>query len=194
MVNMCPNRQILSVYYDKELPSPWKEKMAGHLTHCPECRNRLEQYRSFSFPAAGGAETVLNFYMEGAKTRVWHNFAALEETAARVKPRPHLWRRSIVIPLPLAAAMAALMAVAFTLVLLNRPTPMAAPQEIIAANGIGLDLQGITPVSDIRGVLQYLTDEDDIVILRLPESKSFMSYGEPIYIRAEDYSRSILPR
>ncbi|MDR2758875.1 MAG: hypothetical protein LBB78_05805 [Spirochaetaceae bacterium] len=189
---MCPNRQILSVYYDKELPSPWKEKMEAHFILCPECRNRLEQYRSFSF-SAGGEESVLNFRMEGAKTRVWENLAALEEKAAGVKPRQNLWRRSIVIPLPLAAAMAALVAVVFTLVLLNRPAPMTAPQEIIAANGIGLDLQGITPVSDIRGVLQYLSNEDDIVILRLPESKSFMSYGEPLYIRGEDYARSILP-
>jgi hypothetical protein len=191
---MCPNRQILSVYYDKELPSPWREKMEAHLALCPECKNRLEQYRSFSFPAAGGEEAALNSRAEAVKARVWQNLAALEEKTAGLKPRQNLWRRSIVIPLPLAAAVAALMAVAFTLVLLNRPAPMMVPQEISAANGIGLDLQGITPVSDIRGVFQYLSDEDNIVILRLPESKSFMSYGEPLYIRGEDYVRSTLPR
>ncbi|MFP3089111.1 zf-HC2 domain-containing protein [Treponema sp. TIM-1] len=191
---MCPNRQILSVYYDKELPSPWREKMEAHLALCPECRKRLEQYRSFFFPSAGGEASAVNSRTEEAKTRVWQNLAVPEEKPVEVKFRQNLWRRSIVIPLPLAAAMAALLAVAFTLVLLNRPTPMMVPQEITAANGIGLDLQGITPVSDIRGVLQYLSDEDDIVILRLPESKSFMSYGEPLYIRAEDYSRSTLPR
>ncbi|MDR2068615.1 MAG: zf-HC2 domain-containing protein [Spirochaetaceae bacterium] len=189
---MCPNRQILSVYYDKELSSPWREKMEAHIALCPECRNRLEQYRSFLFPAARGEESALNFRTEAAKARVWQNLAVLEEKAAGAISRQNLWHRSIVIPLPLAAAMAALMAVVFTLVLLNRPAPMMVPQELTAANGIGLDLQGISPVSDIRGVLQYLSDEDNIVILRLPESKSFMSYGEPLYIRAEDYSRSTL--
>ncbi|MDR2631507.1 MAG: hypothetical protein LBC60_11345 [Spirochaetaceae bacterium] len=189
---MCPNRQILSLYYDKELPSPWNEKMENHLSLCPDCRNRLEQYRSFSSPAAGEEEAALTARMEGVKTRVWQNLVAREERETLNRPRQNLWRRSIVVPLPLAAAMAALVVVVFTLVLVNRPAPITVPQELMAATGIGLDLEGITPVSDIRGVLQYLSDEDDIVILRLPESKSFMSYGEPVYIRAEDYSRSTL--
>jgi hypothetical protein len=189
---MCPNRQILSVYYDKELPSPWKEKMEAHLAVCPECRNLLEQYRTFSFSALGREEAVFNARMEGAKNRIWQNLAPLVEKEVRLRPRDALWRRSISIPLPLAAAMAALVVAAFTLSFVTRPAPTVAPQDIIAANGIGLDLQGITPASDIRGVLQYLSDEDDIVILRLPESKRFMRYGEPLYIKAEDYSRSTL--
>jgi hypothetical protein len=191
---MCPNRQILSVYCDGELPSPWKEKMETHLTQCAECRNRVEQYRSFSFSAAGPEESAYNSRMETAKKRVWQNLASAGEKGLRVRSRESLWRRSIVIPLPLAAAAAALLAVVFTLAVVNRPAPMTVPQETIAVNGIGPDLQGISSVSDIRGVLQYLSSEDDMVILRLPESKKFMSYGEPMYIRAEDYSRSTLPR
>jgi hypothetical protein len=191
---MCPNRQILSVYYDGELPSPWKEKMETHLIQCAECRNRLEKYRSFSFSSAGLEEAAHNPRVEEAKNRVWQNLAASGENRIQVRSRERLWRRSIVIPLPLAAAVAALMVAAFTLALVTRPAPMTVPQDIIAVTGIGPDLQGISPVSDIRGVLQYLSNEDDIVILRLPESKSFVSYGEPMYVRAEDYSRSTLSR
>jgi hypothetical protein len=41
-------------------------------------------------------------------------------------------------------------------------------------------------------VLRYLGKEDagDIVIIKLPESKSFSSSGEPALIKAADYSRS----
>jgi hypothetical protein len=189
---MCPNHQILSVYCDGELPSPWKEKMETHLTVCTECRNRLEKYRSFL--AAGPEEVAHNSRVEGAKNRVWQNLASLGESRIRVRSQEKLWRRSVVIPLPLAAVVAALMVAAFTLALVTRPAPMMVPQEIIAANGIVPDIQGISPVSDIRGVLQYLSNEDDIVILRLPESKNFVSYGEPMYVRAEDYSRSTWSR
>ncbi|MDR1108855.1 MAG: zf-HC2 domain-containing protein [Spirochaetaceae bacterium] len=186
---MCPNRQLLSVYYDEELPPPWKEKMEAHLAGCPECRNILVRYRSFALDR-DREEAVRNAPMEAAKTRVWQNLAPLAEKEAPRMPRNTLWRRSVSLPLPLAAAMAALVVAAFTLVLRNRPAPMTVPQEIISANGMGLDLQGIAPVSDIRGVFQYLSNEDDVVILRLPESKSFVSYGEPLYIKGEDYSRS----
>ncbi|MDR0688747.1 MAG: zf-HC2 domain-containing protein [Spirochaetaceae bacterium] len=189
---MCPNRQILSVYYDEELPSPWKEKVEAHLAVCPECRNLLERYRSFSFSAPGGEESAIDSRMEAAKNRIWQNLSPLVEKEIRVRPWDKFWQRSVSIPLPLAAAMTALVVAAFTLVFINRPAPMMVPQDIIAANGIGMDLQGITPASDIRGVLQYLSNEDDIVILRLPESKRFMSYGEPRYVKGEDYSRSTL--
>jgi anti-sigma factor RsiW len=192
MVNMCPNRQILSVYHDGELPSPWKEKMETHLAQCAECRNRLEQYRSFSLSAAGQEEPDAR--IEAVKDRVWQKLAFAGANGVRARARESLWRRSIVIPLPVAAAAAALLVLVFTVALVNRPAPVTVPQEIIAANGIVQDLQGISPVSDVRGVLQYLSNEDDVVILRLPESKSFMSYGEPIYVRAEDYSRSTRPR
>jgi hypothetical protein len=189
---MCPDRQILSVYYDEELPSPWKEKMEAHLALCPECRKLVEQYRSFSSSVLGREDAAVNSRMAAAKNRIWQNLAPLVEKDVRLSPRERLWRRSVSIPLPLVAGMAALLVAAFTLVFVNRPAPMMVPQDIIAANGIGLDLQGITPASDIRGVLQYLGNEDDIVILRLPESKRFMSYGEPLYIKGEDYSRSTL--
>lgn len=192
---MCPNRQLLSVYYDEELPAPWKEKMEAHLAGCPECRNILERYRSFVLER-DREEAARNVPMEAAKNRVWQNLAPLAEKEASRRHRETFWRRSVSIPLPLAAAMAALAVAAFTLVLRTRPEPMMAPQETISAtaNGIGLDLQGLTPVSDVRGVFQYLSNEDDIVILRLPESQSFVSYGEPLYIKGEDYSRSAPPR
>jgi hypothetical protein len=60
----------------------------------------------------------------------------------------------------------------------------------MAATGT-IDMQGIVPVSDMNGVLQYLGNQDtaDIMIIRLPESRNFSSSGEPTIIKAADYSR-----
>ena len=57
-------------------------------------------------------------------------------------------------------------------------------------------MQTIVPITDLNGVLQYLGNDDspDIMIIRLPESRSFMSSGEPAIIRAADYSGSKGPR
>jgi hypothetical protein len=61
--------------------------------------------------------------------------------------------------------------------------------------GLGIEMQTI-PVSDMSGVIQYLENDDsgDIVIIRLPESKSFMSLGEPAIIKATDYAGRRIPQ
>ncbi|MDR2069362.1 MAG: zf-HC2 domain-containing protein [Spirochaetaceae bacterium] len=180
---MCPDRQILSVYFDQELPSPWKEKLEAHLADCSECRNRLEQYRRFSpNPAESEAAAV-----EAVKGRVWSKVACLGEKIPTRKYRGRWWARSVSLPIPAAAAAILFFALAAFFVI--RPV-LRAPQDTEVAAGVGLEVQGIVPVSDMNGVIQYLGGEDtaDIVIIRLPESKRFMSSGEPAIIRAADYS------
>jgi hypothetical protein len=56
----------------------------------------------------------------------------------------------------------------------------------------GLEGPDLIPVADMSGVLQYLGNRDsggDILILRLPETRSFMSSGEPAILKAADYTR-----
>jgi hypothetical protein len=191
MVLMCPDRQILSVYVDGELPSPWKEKMEAHLLSCGACRNRIEGYRRLSrILGAGGSGSVSGERIEAAGDRIWGKIAPLdrEGRSAAVKFR----YRTVSIPLPAAAAAAVIfMAVLLAAIFLPSSFTGNRGQEMAASTGMGLDLQGIIPVSDMNGVLQYLGNEDtaDLVIIRLPESKSFMSSGEPTIIKAADYSR-----
>jgi len=44
-MQMCPEPQLISIYLDKELPSPWKEKLENHLKGCPVCREKLENLK-----------------------------------------------------------------------------------------------------------------------------------------------------
>jgi hypothetical protein len=163
---------MLSLYYDGELPSPWKEKLEVHLAECTPCRDRLEQFRLLSGAISDGAKG------SGDSERVWRQLNA-REIPVRV------WRRSVLVPLPVvAAAAAAALILAFGVFFVRSPRP-ASPVD----SALVYSAQTMAPVSDLSGVLQYLGDDSpDIVIIRLPESRSFMSSGEPAIIRAAEYS------
>jgi hypothetical protein len=203
---MCPDRQLLSVYLDGELPSPWKEKMENHLASCSLCRGTLETWKRISGdmrieedPRAG--ERVwdrLRLRMEdaeGAKItggeEAFRPAAAFSGAGRRV--RAAIWRRRVSLPFPAVAGMAAAAAVMVLILgsVLFRPSPSPIPAISSLENaGIDMELNSIRPVSDVSGVLQYLEsmDSDDIVIIRLPESRSFQSAGEPKMLRAVDYA------
>jgi hypothetical protein len=196
---MCPDRQILSVYHDRELPSPWKEKMELHLAGCPKCRAALAGFEGFSAAMREDPAYRADSSPEAGE-RVW---GALESLArSRAAPRPaalrrearRVWNRSVTIPLPAAVAAAALFALAFAFVLVNRPVSSGRMPDMNTAisAGMDIDMPGITPVSDMTDVLRYLGQDNsgtDFMIIRLPETKHFMSAGEPAIIRAADYSR-----
>jgi hypothetical protein len=177
------------LYFDGELPSPWKEKLETHLEICADCRNRLEKYRAFS--SAPG--TIGEDALEAAKERVWLRLAArsaLKPAAGKsFSPGRGLWNRRVTLPLPAAAAVFVI--IAFFAILALRPQGAVMISDLPpAAAAIDMDVHGIAPVSDMNGVLQYLSNQDtaDFVIIRLPESRSFSSFGEPTFLKAADYS------
>ncbi|MDR3192929.1 MAG: zf-HC2 domain-containing protein [Treponema sp.] len=189
---MCPDRQLLSVYLDGELPSPWKEKMERHLASCSRCRETLDAWRKLSvrleeLPDVGEA-----------RDRVWERLDALTGQAAgrRVfqwKPVPaSIWRRKVPLPFTAAlAAAAAVLAIVFTTILVKQPgIPSIGESPVFA--GIDMNVEDIVPVSDMNSVLRYLesTDNGDIMIIRLPESRKFMNAGEPMIIKADYGSKS----
>jgi hypothetical protein len=182
---MCPDRQILSVYLDGELSSPWKEKLESHLALCPECREQLAVWRGLA------VEENNTEICEKAKERVWANLN--RETGMRRYFRQPVWQRYISIPLPAAAA-AAILIIVFALALIRQPSP--APAQPDMANAMDIDMNGMIPVSDMNGVLQYLSSREngDFIILHLPESRNFSGSGEPTILKAADYSRRNMPQ
>jgi anti-sigma factor RsiW len=195
---MCPDPQLLSVYLDGELPSPWKEKMESHLSDCPRCREKLESYKRLFDESVVPSEQSLEEQaaMEDAKNRVWRKlqpFIPEEDfrSMRRFQPRSGIWRKRVSIPLPAAAAAAIILTVLATLVI--RGGQVQVPQIAQAADTNMIlaseeDMPGIFP-ADMNGVLQYLGSDGDILILRLPESRHFVSFGEPAIIKAADYTR-----
>ncbi|MDR0495704.1 MAG: hypothetical protein LBG95_08795 [Treponema sp.] len=187
-MSQCPDRQWLSVFFDGELPSPWKEKMEAHISGCPQCARRLEAYKNISLAFAGEEKPG----MEPVRARVWQK---LEQRAGGRQFRSGaVWRRRISVPLPAAAAVVLFLVLALLAAL--RITERADPSGITFASEAESDTPGIIPVSNMEDVLQYLggRDNGDIIILRLPESRSFVNYGEPAMIKAADYSRNVSSR
>jgi hypothetical protein len=193
---MCPDRQVLSWYFDGELPSPWKEKMETHLETCAGCRKRLEQYRGLS--SASG--TIGEDAVAGARDRVWRRLAApppehAAEGGGFFREKGRIWNRSVTLPLPAAAAVFVVIALFVVLALKPQGGVGRNPDAPPVAAAIDMDVHGIAPVSDMKGVLQYLSNQEspDFVIIRLPESRSFSSYGEPALLKAADYSGGSSP-
>jgi anti-sigma factor RsiW len=183
---------MLSVYLDGELSSPWKEKMESHLAGCPQCRQRLETYRLVS----GSAVRTEAAVMEAAKARVWRNLETRSRGSVKrsgpVNRGFSVWRRTISVPLPAAAAAAAVLVIACAALWVRRPvTPELLIPQMSLVPEESLEAPGIIPVADMNGVLQYLDSKDngDVLILRLPESRSFTSSGEPVIVKAADYTR-----
>ncbi|MDR1178002.1 MAG: zf-HC2 domain-containing protein [Spirochaetaceae bacterium] len=196
---MCPDHEVLSVYLDGELPSPWKEKMERHLSECAACRARLGAYKEVSRALdSAGEDGAFAGRLASAQARVQARLRERFEKDTRApetgpasfpasEGRLSVWRRSLSIPFPAAAA--ALLLILAAAFLASRPLFTQPRQETIA--GIESE-EGIIPVSDMSRALQYLGDQDndrDIVIIRLPESRNFTGSGEPTLIRAVDYSR-----
>ena len=212
MKKKCPDTQILSVYLDNELPSPWKEKMEAHLEQCSECRGKLAAFRQLQnrflekqMPA-GYDSSNLNPIIEAAQNKVWQNLQAgqnlhretsiLSKSINR-KKIAGLWRRKFSVSLPAAAAAAVILILLTTLWVRKGPDDtngyVSQPQESARENFIVAaedEMPDIIPAMDMNSVLQYLgSDGSDIIILRLPESKNFFRSGEPAIIRAADYTR-----
>jgi hypothetical protein len=188
---MCPDREILSVYLDGELPSPWKEKLESHLEGCARCRERLEAYRTVHRLVHDGPAADV---VEAAKERVRAGLEKRTGTGPRLRYRSAgILRRRVTMPLPAAVAAAAVFVVVLALAWLGRPA-LRNPETALAAE---IDMRGTIPVSDMNGVLQYLGGEDagNYVILKLPESRNFTSTGEPLILKEADYrtSRQGLP-
>jgi len=211
VVKMCPDTQLISLYLDGELPSPWKEKMESHLAHCSGCSEKLENYKQLHHKLAKeDAELEL---FAAAKDRVWQNLqsAQTEQPVPQFAPRrlsggfarrsdflrqaPGMWRRRLSIPMPAAAAAAVVLAILAALLIrggVSSQFPEAANARVILAADEALP--AIIPAADItdmNGILQYLgSDGNEIIILRLPESSNFISSGEPAILRAADYQRN----
>ncbi|WP_461255292.1 anti-sigma factor family protein [Treponema sp. R80B11-R83G3] len=194
---MCPDPQLLSIYVDGELPSPWDEKMDSHLKECPTCRRKVENFKQLRelINQDPSAQKTSQEELLKSKEKIWRRL----EEKRRFTQYPRVWQRRISIPLPAAAAAAII--IALIIIFFSRGGQIlnngfagkkANPDErsnfILAAEE---EIPGIIPsATDLNGVLQYLgADGSEIIILKLPESKNFSRSGEPAIIRAADYSR-----
>jgi len=196
---MCPEPQLLSIYLDGELPSPWKEKMQEHISGCPACKAKLdnfihiqELFNKDKFKTTENKTFTEKELLE-TQERVWIKI----EEQKLYAPKFGFWQRRVSIPLPAAAAAAIIITLLAALWIRGPGNNNIANQQMAGtfnpANFLLASDEEIQsfPTSDMSGMIQYLSPESstNIIILQLPESQSFFKAGEPAIIRAADWEK-----
>jgi len=207
---MCPDQQLISIYIDGELPSPWKEKLESHLKSCSLCREKLESFkqlhelfkkdttekRTYIERIVDEPEyerTYTEEEMRKSKDKVWNNL----ESKRHFRPQNRIWRRrvSFSVPALASAAAAAIVIVALVAALWLRGEQVStnaiagsrSDDRVDFILAVEDEIPGIMPVSsDLSGVLQYLGADGSNILIVLPKDKNFSRNGEPSIIRAAD--------
>jgi len=207
---MCPDPQLLSIYVDGELPSPWKEKMETHLKECSLCREKLGSFKHLHelfkkdttvkrtyveriIDESTEEHTYTEEEMQQSKDRIWKKI----ESKRHVKS--NVWKRRLSIPIPFAAAAALILALmagfwirgetALQDMITKQKESAERVNFILASEEE--EIPSIPPQTDLNSVLQYLVGSGtEIVIIQLPSDKNFQRSGEPAMIRAADYKQN----
>jgi hypothetical protein len=177
---------MVSVYFDGELSSPWKEKMENHIAACASCSQQLETYKN------NASSRVQDVLFEEAQQRVWQKLEQRGFNKRYTGPSVYkVWRRRLSVPVPAAAAAVVLVFITIALLWVIRSPETNRTQDMFIAAETEY-IPEIFPDFGMENILQYISSREngEIVILRLPESRNFTSYGEPAIIRAADYYRN----
>jgi hypothetical protein len=205
---MCPDKQLLSVYHDGELPSPWKEKMAAHLAVCPACQAVVDSYARLSGVMRTGRDEATNVVTdlaastaaETVRERVWmrlsDQFPQSDDdgfyNGRRHRASPRVRRAvfrtlslRIEVPLPIAAAAAVILVLCAAFVLRagfsGSPVNPAAVAELIDLPPE--EIQQITTMGDalrfIEGNELFSGVQGSYVIMRMPENRTFYTFNNP---------------
>ena len=171
---MCPDKQLLSAYYDGEAPSSLGEKIDRHLEKCGACRDALSRLRALS-------EILQNAQPPEPDASV---FARVRERVfASAARRVSLWNKRVRLPLAAAAALIFFGGgMAFTLFTRILPeaasvaeTQLRRTEEAARAQNMD-ELLAILAQDDFSGELT----------IALPQ-QNFRAHGRPVILRAEDF-------
>ncbi|MCL2139207.1 MAG: zf-HC2 domain-containing protein [Treponema sp.] len=183
----CPDRQLLSIYFDGELSSPWKEKMEEHIAACAPCRTQLESYKKISIGFSAKEEEILHKTQE----RVWQKLEQERYAFSRRMPAVKIWRRHISVPIPAAAAIA-LMFISLALFSVFWTANSSEMPGTVIASETDYDLPVIVSIDeDFEDVLRFLSSSEkgEVIFLQMPDNRNFEKFSEPSIIKAADYSR-----
>jgi hypothetical protein len=181
---MCPDRDILSAYIDREIGVPWDEAIAAHAASCARCRAILDGLIETRHALHGEGEPDWKGPMERVRRGILAHAAAQPATSP-------LWRRKVPVPMPLAALAAAVvlcLGVALVAVLLRSNVGLV---RITKAPAGGTEIQIAAPIGNLEALIRSIGGEDpskeDIIIL--PKNVRLVPVGEPRMGKADEFPR-----
>ncbi|MFP4409473.1 MAG: anti-sigma factor family protein [Spirochaetaceae bacterium] len=186
---MSRKYEVLSAYLDGELDSHTARKVEARLREDEEYRRVHDSLLELRETLDAGQEPD---YVASAE-RVWERLEA-SLTRKRREPTP-FWKRQISVPLPFAAAAAALFFSIAGIAIYLAGTPKATSREALAGmDPEELDITIQIDEAQARELIGWLEERKDVqqVTIQLPETPRFELIGEPVLVPASD-ARGPLP-
>jgi predicted anti-sigma-YlaC factor YlaD len=180
---MCPDRQILSAWFDGEIGARWDRAVADHVAGCGSCRARLAALESTRHALSAAAEDW-QVPMERVRRRI-----LIEPFLPEA--RPPAWRRQVALPLPVALFAAALvLCMGITLAVVLARTSMGYIRVTRAPAG-GTEYQFAVPYEKVEQLLKTLGGAQASAesVMTLPKHVKLFPVGEPLMGKADEFSR-----
>jgi Putative zinc-finger len=181
---MCPDRDLLSAYFDGEIPAPWEREMAAHVAGCRRCASLLEGMQRTRRALAGEEEQDWRAPMERVRRRILaHEPAGRSRFAAL--------RRQVSIPLPVAVLAAALLLTfGISLAALAMRQNMGYIRVTKAPAG-GTEYQFAVPYDKVEALLKSMGGADASIesVMTIPKSVKLVPVGEPRMGKADEFPR-----
>jgi hypothetical protein len=124
--------------------------------------------------------------------RVWNRLKA-ESVSSEARMLP-FFKRRVPVPLPLAAAAAVLIVLlGFSSVFLMTRGNLRMMKIITEPSG-SKEIQVAAPIEDLEVILKSLESQEfkRETIIELPENSQFFILGEPVLLRADEFTRSTM--
>lgn len=175
---MCPDKSLLSAYFDKELDERFASQIEAHIATCDSCRKVLEGFESVSSVLRGAdAPDVAS-----SKTRTW----SFLERFAQVYPVP-IWKRRLQVPVPVMAA-AALVVILLGVGLF---LTMSTQRQGVMFDSVTRTHIESTQFVSFDKILDYLDERGSgsTFIFTLPQNTKLQFVSEPTLMKAADYKR-----
>jgi predicted anti-sigma-YlaC factor YlaD len=181
---MCPDRELLSAYFDSEVASPWLRDIEAHVSVCQLCQARL----------AGMEQTRLLLKAEEAQ----HWRAPMERVRRRIlahvpqeRQRVSAWRRQVSLPLPVAALAAALLLTFGVTLAVVASRPNMGYIRVTKAPAGGTEYQFAVPYDKVESLLKSMGGANASIesVMTIPKSVKLIPVGEPRMGKANEFPR-----
>ncbi len=172
---MCPDREILSAYFDGEIDPPWDRAIAEHLAGCERCQALIEGLEETRRRLR--ADPVLN--VREPMERVRRGILA---GVRPLSPPAPTWRRRVEVPLPLAV----LAATAFVALGIGLAVTLARSEmgyvRVTRAPAGGTEYQFAVPYDKVESLLKSVggaAANSEDVMMKLPKDVKLVPVGQP---------------
>ena len=138
---MAFDPELVSAYFDDEIPSPWKERAADQIQADQESRALLASFEKLRSDIREDRER-LESELPALEARVFERISETRNALGSQRPRKGFWKSTVSIPAPAAAAAALVLffGLGFTLAvnLTSQPRDPLGFPEISAVSSFGL--------------------------------------------------------